>query len=202
MKNLILTIGFLFSASVALAGGGFISVPSNDAAALTGTIPDADLPDQITPGHIASTGTATIASLTVTTSTSVGPACATGFDRAGLSFCGDSDGVRAVDITSVPVNTSSDFTTFDFPILNSTNAKFVVLRVQCQGSQDATDGVNDVSLFIRKPGSSGSQDNTTRVCDSRNRVASVAGENYIFDNSEVTRRLDANKDIDIACVSA
>ena len=133
------------------------------------------------------------------TSTSVGPACATGYTRAGLSHCYDTDSVKAVDITSVPANTVSDFTTTNLAALNSTNAKFAIFRVKCQTSQDATDGVNDVSLFMRKGGGSGSKDNSTSVCDTRGRIGSAAGEAYYFDTNEVTIALDANKDFDYAC---
>lgn len=141
----------------------------------------------------------TVANVVTTTSTSVGPSCASGFTRVGLSDCLDTNGTRAVDITSVPINAVSNFTTTDIPILNSTNAKWLIIRVKCQTSQDGTEGVNDVSLYVRKPGSGGSKDNTTNVCDARNRVASAGGESYTFDLNEVLVPLDANKDFDYAC---
>lgn len=225
MKKLILALVFLPSLSFGainvqsnlLGSDGLISETSLDNSSVTLLGPSIDLATEVdgtlnnaeidgasvTKKGAMDNGTANINinEVRVASTTSVGPACATGFTRVGLSDCLDTSGTRAVDITSVPVNTTSDFTTTNLAILNSTNAKFAIFSVKCQTSQDATDGTNDVSLYMRKPGGGGTKDNSTNKCNAANRIASAVGENYTSDLNEVLVPLDSNKDFDYACTT-
>ena len=96
-----------------------------------------------------------IASVTVTTTTSVGPACASGFTRVGLSLCLDTDGTLTTIVSSAPTASGSAFVLTDIPILNSTNAKFLIMRARCTSTQDTAD-TSLLDLYVEGGGAGGS----------------------------------------------
>ena len=155
---------------------------------------------------VASTTVGNVLGSQVTTSTgalvnSTKP-CASGFTRLGASICLDTDSVKAVDITSVPLaGGAGGFQTTDLTVLNGTKARHGIFKVNCQTSQDATDGSNDISLYMQKPGSGSTLDNTTKVCNVRGRLGSAAGEAYYFDMAYAIIPLDSNQDVAYNCAS-